>query len=311
VLRALGSAARRRARVSSDTVSGFQGSLQVVATPIGNLDDVSRRAHEVLSSADLICCEDTRRTRALLSALSLPTNPRRLRSLHGHNEAARIDGVLELLAAGKTVALVSDAGTPAISDPGARLVAAAIDAGFSVTAVPGPCAPVTALVVSGLKTDRFCFEGFLPRKGPERRRRLAVLATEERTAVVLEAPGRLSALLEELHHACGDRRVAVCRELTKVHEEVWRGRLGDAASHFAQTPPRGEVVVVIEGRPPQAVPKEALSASIRARLAVGDGPRQAAEAVASELGVPRRQAYEEALTQRDQARRSGSPPGRR
>jgi len=311
VFRALGTAAGRCARVPPNAVSGLPGSLQVVATPIGNLGDLSRRALDVLASADVICCEDTRRTRALLAAESLPSSPRRLLSLHGHNEATRIGQVLELLRAGRTVALVSDAGTPTISDPGARLVAAAVDAGYGVSAVPGPCAPVSALVVSGLPTERFCFEGFLPRKGPERRRRLAELASEERTAVILEAPGRLAMLLADLQGAMGDRRVAVCRELTKVHEEVWRGRLADAATHFGQQPVRGEVVVVVEGRSAPVASQEALSASVRAHLAGGDSPRQAAEATAAELGVSRRRAYAEALAQRDRDGRSGLPSGPR
>ncbi len=297
-------------------MSGPPGSLVVVATPIGNLGDLSERAKEVLKTADVVCCEDTRRTRALLTACSLPSNPRRLRSLHGHNEAERLAGVLALLEAGKTVALVSDAGTPTISDPGGRVVAAAAAAGFSVRAVPGPSAPLSALVVSGLATDRFCFEGFLPRKGPERRRRLAELAAEERTVVVLEAPGRLATLLADLQRACGDRRVAICRELTKVHEEVWRGRLDDAERRFAEDPVRGEVVVVVEGRPPaRGVADEVVAATVGARLSAGDTPRSAADATAAALGIPRRRAYAEALAQRDRtegsANPSGAAPGRR
>ncbi len=290
-------------------MSGPPGSLVVVATPIGNLGDLSERAKEVLGTADVVCCEDTRRTRALLTACSLPSSPRRLLSLHGHNEAERLTAVLSLLKAGKTVALVSDAGTPTISDPGARVVAAATAAGFAVWAVPGPSAPLSALVVSGLATDRFCFEGFLPRKGPERRRRLAELAAEERTVVVLEAPGRLATLLADLHRACGDRRVAICRELTKVHEEVWRGRLNDAERRFAEEPVRGEVVIVVEGRPPApGVSDEVVVASVRARLSAGDTPRSAADAAAA-LGIPRRRAYAEALAQRDRMEEKGSPSG--
>jgi 16S rRNA (cytidine1402-2'-O)-methyltransferase len=281
------------------------GSLVVVATPIGNLGDLSVRARDVLGSADMVCCEDTRRTRALLSASGLPSNPRRLVSLHGHNEAARIDTVLGWLGEGKTVALVSDAGTPTISDPGARLVAAAAAGGFMVTAVPGPTSVVTALSVSGLPTERFCVEGFVPRTGAQRRRRLEAVAGEERTTVLFEAPGRLGSLLADLHRLCGDREVAVCRDLTKVHEEVWRGSLGEAALEFGSRSVQGEVVVVVGGGRPVEVADEVVAAAVRARLAEGDGPRQAADAVAGALGVPRRRAYAAALGERD-ARRA--PP---
>jgi 16S rRNA (cytidine1402-2'-O)-methyltransferase len=277
------------------------GSLVVVATPIGNLGDLSARATEVLGTADVVCCEDTRRTRGLLSAFGLPANPRRLVSLHGHNEAARIEAVLSWLAEGKTVALVSDAGTPTISDPGARVVAAAAESGHVVTAVPGPSAAVTALCVSGLPTERFCVEGFLPRAGTDRRKRLAALAAEERTAVVFEAPGRLGRLLSDLHSACGVRHVAVCRELTKLHEEVWRGELGEAAREFGARPVQGEVVVVLSGRPAGTVDDEAVAAAVRERLAAGDSPRGAADAVAGSLGVARRRAYAAALAERDGA----------
>ena len=196
----------------------------------------------------MVCCEDTRRTRALLTASGVP-GAGRLVSLHEHNEAARIPEVLGWVAQGRTVAVVTDAGTPAVSDPGARLVAAAAGAGAPVTVVPGPSAVLAALVVSGLPTDRFCVEGFLPRKGAERRRRLEALVAERRTCVVLEAPGRLAATLGDLAAALGDRPVAVVRELTKVHEEVWRGGLVEAAGHYGAVPVRGEVVVVVGGAP--------------------------------------------------------------
>jgi 16S rRNA (cytidine1402-2'-O)-methyltransferase len=276
------------------------GSLVLVATPIGNLGDLSPRARDVLGSADVVCCEDTRRTRRLLSASGLSSNPRRLVSLHGHNEAARVPEVLSWLLDGKTVAVVSDAGTPAISDPGRRLVAAAAAAGFVVTEVPGPSSVVAALSVSGLDTDRFCVEGFLPRKGADRRRRLATLAGEERTAVVLEAPGRVAQTLRDLADACGDRPVAVCRELTKLHEEIWRGSLAGAVEVFADRELLGEVVVVVGGAEPSPGPDDAaVAAAVGARLVAGDTPRQAADAVAASLGVARRRAYSAALTQRD------------
>jgi len=279
------------------------GSLVLVATPIGNLGDLSPRARDVLGSADVVCCEDTRRTRTLLSASGLASNPRRLVSLHGHNEAARIPEVLSWLREGKTVALVSDAGTPAVSDPGRRLVAAAAAEGFVVTEVPGPSSVLAALSVSGLDSDRFCVEGFLPRKGVDRRRRLGALAAEERTAVVLEAPRRVAQLLCDLAEACGDRPVAICRELTKLHEEIWRGSLADAVDVFADRELLGEVVVVLGGAEPPPGPDDyVVAAAVEARLGSGDTPRQAADAVAAALGVARRRAYSVAVAQRDGAR---------
>ncbi len=283
------------------------GRIVLVATPIGNLGDLPPRAREVLAAADVVCCEDTRRTRALLSACSIPAGGR-LVSLHDHNEAARIPQILGWAAAGKTVAVVTDAGTPAVSDPGARLVAAAVGSGVDVTTVPGPSAVLAALVVSGLPTDRFCVEGFLPRRGASRRRRLAALATEERTTVVLEAPTRVTGTLAELAAALGDRPVAVARELTKVHEEVWRGGLADVAAELAAQEARGEairgeVVVVVGGAPPPAAAgDDDVAAAVAERLAAGDSPRRAAEAVAGALGVPRRRAYEMAIDLRDRGR---------
>lgn len=288
---------------SSDPVNhgadeGSEGRIVLVATPIGNLGDLAPRAVAVLDQADVVCCEDTRRTRALLTAAGVAGRGR-LSALHDHNEDAQVPRLLERVRAGETVAVVCDAGTPAISDPGARLVAAAAAGGLTVSVVPGPSAVVAALVVSGLPTDRFCVEGFLPRKGAERRRRLAVLATEERTAVVLEAPGRLAATLADLAEVCGDRPVAVVRELTKIHEETWRGDLMSAAESFAEHPVRGEIVVVVGGAPPPAPPSaSAVAGAVADRLAAGDGVRDAADAVAASLGVPRRQAYQVALAQK-------------
>jgi len=274
-----------------------RGRLVLVATPIGNLGDLSPRARDVLAAADLICCEDTRRTRALLSAVGLPAG-NRLLSLHGHNESARLDRVAGAVAAGATVAVVSDAGTPGVSDPGAWLAAQLAAAGETVSTVPGPSSVLGALVVSGLPTDRFGVEGFLPRKGTERRRRVAALMEDERTSVVLEAPGRVAATLAELAAADPQRPVAVVRELTKLHEEVWRGPLGEAASEFADRELRGEVVLVIGGAPGRAPAGEAdVETAVRAELGADPsaGPRQVAERVAAALGVPRRRAYEAAL----------------
>jgi 16S rRNA (cytidine1402-2'-O)-methyltransferase len=279
----------------------------LVATPIGNLGDLSPRAQAALAGADLICCEDTRRTRALLSAMGIPAGGAggdRLLSLHDHNEAARVERVRACVAGGGTVVVVSDAGTPGISDPGSLLVAALAAAGETVSVVPGPTSVIGALVVSGLPTDRFCVEGFLPRKGPERRARLAALLADERTTVVLEAPGRLAATLADLAGLEPDRPVVMVRELTKVHEEIWRGTLADGAATFAARAVRGEVVLVIGGADPPAPASAAeVDEAVRARLArsPGEGPRQIADSLAPGLGVGRRQVYEAALRLRDQA----------
>ena len=248
-----------------------RGALVLVATPIGNLADLGPRAREVLAEADLICCEDTRRTRALLSAAGIGAQDRLL-SLHGHNERDRLERVATCVAGGGTVAVVSDAGTPGISDPGAWLAAQLAAAGETVTTVPGPSSVIGALVVSGLATDRFCVEGFLPRKGPKRRRRLAALMEDERTSVVLEAPGRVAGTLAEMAALDAGRPAAVVRELTKVHEEVWRGTLGEAAQTFAARQVRGEVVLVIAGPPPPPPASDAVvDAAVRAQLAENPG----------------------------------------
>jgi 16S rRNA (cytidine1402-2'-O)-methyltransferase len=278
-----------------------RGTLVLVSTPIGNLQDLSARARDALGTADVVYCEDTRRTRALVTHAGLTGV--RLKSLHAHNEAARVDAVLDLLAGGSTVAVVSDAGTPLVSDPGARLVAAAATAGAVVSVVPGPSAALAALVVSGFATDRFCFEGFLPRRGPERRARLRAVADEERTVVLFEAPGRVAPTLAELAATCGgERAVVVARELTKLHEEVWRGSLAEAADAFSAHPARGEVALVVEGAPPPEVPSDAaVDGAVRARLDAGDSLRDAADAVAAALGVGRRRAYQAGVALRRNA----------
>jgi 16S rRNA (cytidine1402-2'-O)-methyltransferase len=285
----------------TEGVPAHPGRLVLVATPIGNLGDLSPRARDVLKGADLVCCEDTRRTRALLSAMGIAAggpHGDRLLSLHGHNEGARVDRVLSCVAGGGTVAVVSDAGTPGISDPGALLVAQLAAAAETVSVVPGPTSVIAALVVSGLPTDRFCVEGFLPRKGAERRDRLAGLMADGRTSVVLEAPGRVAATLADLARLDAERPVAVVREITKVHEEVWRGTMASAAASFAERPARGEVVLVVGGAPPAApVSDDAVDDAVREQLRLdpGDGPRQIAELLGEELGVPRRRVYEAVL----------------
>lgn len=282
------------------------GGVVLVATPIGNLGDLSPRAADTLRAADIVYCEDTRRTRALLSAAGIP-GAGRLRSLHAHNEEARIPELVAAAASGQTVAVVSDAGMPAISDPGARLVAAAASAGVEVSVVPGPSAVLSALVVSGLPTDRFCVEGFLPRSGGDRRRRLDALVKDGRTTVVLESPRRLGATLSDLASRAPERPVAVCRELTKLHEEVWRGTAAAAAEWFSARAVLGEVVIVVGGgrdpgaareRPPD---DQEVAAAVGRHLAGGESVRDAASAAAKELGVSRRLAYDAAVG----VRRSG------
>src|SRR5262245_22432920 len=215
-----------------------EGSLVLVGTPIGNLGDLAPRAAEALAGADAVCCEDTRRTGKLLSLAGIERRP--LVVVNEHTEGREIPRVLARLARGERVALVSDAGMPGISDPGERLVAAAVAAGHPVEVVPGPSARLAALVVSGLPAGRFVFEGFLPRKGSGRTERLAAVADERRTTVLYEAPHRLARTLAELAAACGeDRRVVVARELTKLHEEVWRGAVAGAAPRAGDRPPPG------------------------------------------------------------------------
>jgi 16S rRNA (cytidine1402-2'-O)-methyltransferase len=281
---------------------GAPGALVVVGTPIGNLGDLSPRAVAALASADVIYAEDTRHSRKLLSHAGISGVP--LRSLHEHNESERVDDVVAEVAAGRTVALVSDAGMPAVSDPGARVAAAVAAAGLTVTVVPGPSAVLAALVSSGLATDRFCFEGFLPRAGRARTERLAALAAEPRTSVLFEAPGRVAGTLRDLAAVCGgDRAVAVARELTKLHEEVWRGTLDDAAA-WAAPGLRGEVVLVLAGAtvPGEGeVAESVLAADVTAALAAGARTRGAVDEVAARHGVPRRRVYELALRLRGDA----------
>ena len=271
------------------------GRLVLVATPIGNLGDLSARSIETLREADLIVCEDTRRTRALLSAMEIGAAGR-LSALHAHNEGARLEEIVSAVRAGSVVALVSDAGMPGISDPGQLLVAGVADAGLEVSVVPGPSAVLGALVVSGFSTDRFCMEGFLPRRGSARADALSRLTVEERSCVVFESPRRVAETLADLARTLGGaRRVAVVRELTKMHEEVWRGSLEDACAEWSSREIKGEVVLVIEGAQPP-VAAEVADAQIVERLnellAAGTSRRDAAAAVSAELGVSRRRVYE-------------------
>jgi 16S rRNA (cytidine1402-2'-O)-methyltransferase len=275
------------------------GALVLVATPIGNLGDLSARAVDVLRTADVIAAEDTRRTRALLTHAGVPAAGR-VRAVHAHNERDSARAVVDAVAAGKRVAYVTDAGMPGISDPGERLVRACVDAGLPVELVPGPSAVLAALVLSGFDASRFVFEGFLPRRGPARRARLAELAQERRTAVLFEAPNRVAATLSELLAACGPlREVAVARELTKLHEEVWRGELSDAVARAATSEPRGEHVIVLAPAPePPAASDVEIEAHVQSALAEGLSSRDAAARVARDLGVPRRRVYDAATRQR-------------
>jgi 16S rRNA (cytidine1402-2'-O)-methyltransferase len=267
----------------------------VVATPIGNLEDLSARAVRTLAEADLVVCEDTRRTRALLSSAGVASPP--MITANDHSEASQIDTVLERLGRGEVLAMVSDAGMPGVSDPGQQLVEAASAAGFEVRVVPGPSAAISALVVSGLATGRFVFEGFLPRRGAGRTERLAALATEQRTTILYEAPHRVARTLLDLTAAFGDgRRVAVCRELTKLYEETWRGTLGESLHHIEEHPPRGEYVVVVEGAAPaMVVDDEALRTALVRLLDEGVSTRDAVAEVADTYDAPKRRVYDLAV----------------
>ena len=281
------------------------GVLVLVGTPIGNLGDLSPRAVEALTTADVICCEDTRRTGRLFQLAGIERRAGvPLVVVNDHTEADAVPRVLDRLAQGARVAVVTDAGMPGIADPGERLVSAALAAGHPVEVVPGPAAVITALVASGLPTGRFVFEGFLPRKGSARAERLAEVAAEPRTVVLYEAPHRLSRTLADLAAACGpERPVAVARELTKLHEELWRGSLADAAAWAVAREPPGELVLVLGGAPPAPPPgDDDVEAALREALADGDSARDAAAAVARALGISRRRAYALAVALRSDPR---------
>ena len=270
----------------------MSGALVLVATPIGNLGDLSPRALSELANADVIACEDTRRTGLLLHLAGIPARGRMV-VVNDHTEGERAPALVDRLAAGDRVVLVSDAGMPGISDPGERLVAAALAAGQVVEVVPGPSAVLTALVASGLPAGRFCFEGFLPRQGAARKARVEEVAKERRTTVLYEAPHRLARTLEDLSSACGgERRVAIARELTKVHEEFFRGTLGEAAQ-WASGGPIGEFVIVLAGAEESSAPTDDDAASaVQAAMAQGLSARDAAAEVAARLGLSRRRVYE-------------------
>ncbi len=268
-------------------------TLYLVATPIGNLEDISARALRILGEVSLIAAEDTRHTAKLLRHFDIRTP---CISYHEHNKLVRLERVVEALQQGD-VALVSDAGTPALNDPGYELVRAVIAAGHAVSPIPGACAPVAALVASGLPTDAFLYLGYLPRKSSDRLRLLARLADMPYTLIFLEAPHRLLTSLQDLQAHLGDRQVAVGRELTKLHEEIFRGSLGQAREHFIDNPPRGEFTLVLEGGKidPGRWTVERLDAELEVRLAGGEAVSQISAQLASGSGWPRRAIYRRLL----------------
>ncbi|HEY9897951.1 MAG TPA: 16S rRNA (cytidine(1402)-2'-O)-methyltransferase [Pantanalinema sp.] len=272
------------------------GTLYVCGTPIGNLSDVSVRMLDTLRDADVIAAEDTRQVAKLLTRFAITTQTL---SYHEHNEAGQAPRLVARLKAGQNVALVSDAGMPGISDPGEAVIQAAIREGIPVVPIPGPVAAVAGLVVSGLPTARWVFEGFLPREGKQRRRMLRTLVAEPRTLVFYEGPHRLLDTLTDMAEAFGPARpVAVARELTKAFEEVVRGTLESAIAHFSAHAPRGEITLVVGGCPDEEQPHAApdMDSRLLALLGQGMSKQDASKQIAKELGVPKRDAYQRALS---------------
>ena len=273
----------------------MSGTLYLVATPIGNLSDLSPRAADTLAQADFIAAEDTRVTMKLLSHLGLK---KPMVSYHEHNKASAGHTVLARLLSGESCALVTDAGTPAVSDPGEDLVRLCAENGVAVQSIPGCCALISALAVSGLPTGRFVFEGFLPVNRAQRRERLQALLGEERTILFYEAPHRLRSALEDLRTAFGDRPIALCRELTKLHEETRRTTLVQAAAYYQENEPRGEYVLVVSGAAPAeegAVSLEEGVELVLTRRARGERMKDAVRQVAADTGLARNELYDAAL----------------
>ena len=274
------------------------GTLYLVATPIGNLADITHRALQVLRAVDLIACEDTRHTRKLLQHYGIDT---KTVSYHEHNEQQRAAQLIELLEQGSDVAVVSDAGTPAISDPGFRLVRTAIENDVRIVPLPGPSALVTALVAAGLPTDEFFFGGFLPSRTGARRARLGELSAVPGTLIFYEAPHRLAASLRDAHEVLGEREAVVARELTKLHEEIRRGRLSELAEHYSTVEPRGEIVLLID-RTMLDQPGNSQSMTVAALVeqfeAAGLDHRAALKKAARELQLSRAEAYRRLLAER-------------
>ena len=273
-------------------VSTVHPGLWLVATPIGNLEDIAPRAGHVLRTASMILCEDTRHSGSLLKRLGVSGARLVVANDHTEHDAAAV--MLEALASGAVVAVITDAGSPGVSDPGERLVRAAVEAGHPVHAVPGPAAFVMAATISGLPTQRIAFDGFLPRGGAERRNAVTEIVHERRTTVIYEAPHRLVRTVEDLRAACGDgRMVAIARELTKMHETVWRGTLAEAAEFVSANEPRGEYAIVIAPAADDAaeVTDESIAEELRSRVAAGVSRRDAVDEVTTALGVPRKRVY--------------------
>ncbi|MER7171486.1 16S rRNA (cytidine(1402)-2'-O)-methyltransferase [Streptomyces mesophilus] len=286
-------------------MTGKQGTLVLAGTPIGDTADAPPRLAAELATADIVAAEDTRRLRRLTQALGVQTTGRVVSYFEG-NESARTPELVEALADGARVLLVTDAGMPSVSDPGYRLVAAAVEKDIKVTAVPGPSAVLTALALSGLPVDRFCFEGFLPRKAGERMSRLREVADERRTLVYFEAPHRLDDTLAAMAEAFGaERRAAVCRELTKTYEEVKRGGLGELAEWAAEGV-RGEITVVVEGAPETFAELDAdeLVRRVQVREEAGERRKEAIAAVAAEAGLPKREVFDAVVAAKNAAGRS-------
>lgn len=271
-----------------------EARLVLCGAPLGNVADASTRLRDTLAAADVIAAEDTRRLARLARDLDIPLTARVVSYFEG-NEERRTPELLAALREGAVVALVTDGGMPSVSDPGYRLVTAALDAGIPVTAAPGPSAVTTALALSGLPSDRFCFEGFLPRTGGARRARLSALAAEDRTLIFFEAPHRVAATLTDLAAAFGaDRPAALCRELTKTYEEIRRAPLGELAAAAAAEPFRGEITLVVAGAPPAPaadLSDQELKAAVAEREAEGASRRDAIAAVAAALNLPKRRVY--------------------
>jgi 16S rRNA (cytidine1402-2'-O)-methyltransferase len=268
-----------------------KGVLYLVATPIGNLSDISRRAIDVLSSADAVAAEDTRHTVNLLNSLGVKNT---LISFHEHSKKDKFEKLIALLMDGKDLAVVSDAGTPLVSDPGAELVQMAAERGIRVVPIPGACAPISALIVSGLYNGRFVFEGFLPRDGADRKKALRAIRDEERTVVLLESPYRLKSTLAQFAEEFGgERRVAVCRELTKIYEEVIRGRLGEVAEMFAEREVKGEIVVVLEGvvKQEEEISDGAIREKLEEHIRNGRTKKEAVGLTAESFHIPKNRVY--------------------
>ncbi len=271
------------------------GTLYLVATPIGNMADVSERCIKVLDGVDFVAAEDTRNSGLFLSRLGLH---KPMVSYHDHNRTQKGAEIVERLKCGESCALISDAGMPAISDPGEELVALCADAGVVVSIVPGPCAAVSALALSGLCTRRFCFEGFLPVSGKERKTRLSAVAAEERTTIIYEAPHRLTKTLSDLLSVCSPtRRISLCRELTKLNEEILRLTLETAVKYYESVSPRGEYVLVLDGAEPVVaeVSGESIAEHAARLMAEGMSRKDAIRRVSEERGIPKNQVYAEVI----------------